>query len=184
MIVVQRVLTEWTKRSRGAPGAVRRNAVAEAFPLPSARGAGDLWVHQVTAREQDDFAVRETAGAGAAGVWVEVMGTEAVVTGLAGAWCQCCTVFPPRPERVVLRLAPGQWGRWRVNFRFWDGFEGSEWRYQKWVVNVGHLRRPPAAELFRATGPDVVADDLVQLARPTRWAERAIQPSPPCNGVS
>jgi hypothetical protein len=54
MIIVQRVVTSWTKQSRGGAAAARRNAVPEAFSLPAA-GPGAVWVHEVDAREHDDF---------------------------------------------------------------------------------------------------------------------------------
>ncbi|GAA3342391.1 hypothetical protein GCM10020358_37210 [Amorphoplanes nipponensis] len=187
MIVVQRVVTEWTKRSRGAPGAVRRNAVPEACPVPPADGAGVL-VHQVFARERDGFAGRETRSGhtlpasgslpldGVAGVRLERADGRLQVTGVTGVWCQCFTVFPRRPDRTVLVLLPGRWGRWRLNFRLWEDDGHGEWRYQKWVVNVAHLAGPAPAELFQASPPATVTDEMVQLARPTAWDRRALRP--------
>jgi hypothetical protein len=189
VIVVQRVLTEWTKRSRGAPGAVRRNAVAEAFPLPPA-GRTEVLVHQVVAREQNDFAVQQTqtnltlpeAGPlsldGSAGVRLEKTAEQLVVTGVTDVWCRCFTVFPQRSNRVVLRLEIGQWGRWRLNFRLWEDFNNSEWLYQKWVVNVAYLPGPSPGDLLQRTEPADVADDMVQLSRPTRWSQRVLRPGP------
>jgi hypothetical protein len=187
VIVVQRVVTEWTKRSRGAPGAVRRNAVAEAFVLPPGVG-GEVLVHRVVAREQDDFVVQETSGGlalpetgvlrldGSAGVRLEMMTGQLLVTGVTDVWCQCCRVFPPRADRTVLRLKIGRWGRWRVNFRLWEDFNSSEWLYQKWVVNVAYLPGPPSRDLFQGTEPAEVADDMVQLSQPTRWRRRVLRP--------
>ncbi|WP_204300111.1 hypothetical protein [Actinoplanes campanulatus] len=164
MIVVQRVLTEWTKRSRGAPGAVRRNAVPEAFPLPP----GSVF-HQVTAYEQDDFTPVPTVDdivPARAGVRLGHSPDGLVtVTGVTDVWCQCVMVFPRRPERVVLELPPGTWGRWRLNFRLWE--EDSDWRYQKWVLNIANLPGPAPTDLFLAE-PPLHRDDLVQLTTPTR----------------
>lgn len=182
MIAIQRIVTEWTKRSRGAPGAVRRNAVAEAFQLPSA-GRAEVLVHQVVAGEKNDFAVQQTstdltlAEAGlntSAGVRLEMADRQLVVAGVTDVWCQCFTVYPPRLDRTVLRLEIGQWGRWRLNFRLWEDFGRNEWLYQKWVVNVAHQPGPSPADLFQTTQPADVTDDMVQLSRPTRWDRRAI----------
>lgn len=59
MIVVQRVVTQWTKQSRGGAPATRRNAVPEAFPVPST-GRSAVLVHAVEARERDGFAPYDT----------------------------------------------------------------------------------------------------------------------------
>ncbi|MGK5517774.1 hypothetical protein ACSNN9_00265 [Micromonospora sp. URMC 107] len=216
MIVVQRVLTAWTKRSRGAPGAVRRNAVAEMFRLPpgdpaapeewvkQSRGArrvarrntaakalqlpppegrAEVLVHQVVAREEDDFAVRQTAARltlpevgpiRSAGVQLEMVAGRLVVVGDTRVWCQCFIVFPPRPNDTVLRLPAGQWGRWRLNFRLWEDWGNCEWHYQKWAINVAHLAGPPPADLFQMTEPADIVDDMVRLSRPTRSEDRRI----------
>lgn len=55
MIVVQRVVTSWTKQSRGGAAATRRNAVPEAFTLPAGGESGVL-IHEVDVRENGDFA--------------------------------------------------------------------------------------------------------------------------------
>ncbi|GAA2595389.1 hypothetical protein GCM10010435_88020 [Winogradskya consettensis] len=157
MIVVQRVLTVWTKRSRGAPGAVPRNAVPESFDLPPG-----VPVHEITAREDDNFSTRQTLNP-AACVRAEVVDGHLAVSGITDVWCQCFSVFPRRPDKVKLRLERGQWGRWRVNFRYWEDFGTSEWRYEKWSVNVAYLPGLPPADLFRSTTPDVVTDELVKL---------------------
>ncbi|GAA1540263.1 hypothetical protein GCM10009678_23300 [Actinomadura kijaniata] len=54
-VSVQWVRTSWTKRSRGAPGAVRRNACPLAFPLPD---APQPFLHRVTMAEWEDFRPR------------------------------------------------------------------------------------------------------------------------------
>lgn len=186
MIVVQRVLTEWTKQSRGAPGAVRRNAVAEAFALPRADRTTVL-VHEVVAHEGNDFVARQTSTAhalpvtgalaldGSAGVRLEMAGDQLVVTGVTDVWSQCYTVFPRRSPGTVLRLAAGQWGRWRLNFRLWEDNGQSDWRYQKWVVNVAHLPGHPSAELFQSTGPVAQTDQMVKLSHPTQWRRRVLR---------
>lgn len=95
---------------------MRRNAVAEAFPLPPV-GNVEVPVHRVTAREETDFTVRQRtpqmyelpqAGPlmldGPAGIRLEKPNGQLVVTGVSNVWCQCFTVFPPRSTGTVLRL--------------------------------------------------------------------------------
>lgn len=59
MIVVQRVITYWTKQSRGGGAATRRNAVPETFPVHAPGSAGVL-VHEVDAHERDGFTASHT----------------------------------------------------------------------------------------------------------------------------
>ncbi|MER6561945.1 hypothetical protein ABT300_30265 [Streptomyces sp. NPDC001027] len=59
MIVVQRVVTYWTKQSRGGGAAARRNAVPEVFPVHAPCPAGVL-VHEVDAHERDGFTASHT----------------------------------------------------------------------------------------------------------------------------
>src|SRR5215831_12587599 len=56
-IIVQKIQTIWTKKSRGAPGAVLRNAVPVALPLPVDRVSDNsvLFEHCVSFREFDHF---------------------------------------------------------------------------------------------------------------------------------
>jgi hypothetical protein len=165
---------------------VRRNAVAEAFPLPPADDA-EVLVHRMVAGETNDFAVRQTVTnvswpetgplelAGSAGVRLEKIGGQLAVTGVTDVWCHCFTVFPPRVNRTVLRLEVGQWGRWRLNFRLWEDDGHGEWKYQKWVVNIAHLPGRSRIDVFQTTGPAWVADDMVQLSHATRWDRRTIR---------
>ena len=59
-LIVQRVRVEWSKASRGMPGAGRRNAVPAAFPLPRSvlRASSDVTVHHLVACEADEFRPR------------------------------------------------------------------------------------------------------------------------------
>jgi hypothetical protein len=161
----------------------RRHAAAKALQLPLPGGQTEVLVHQVVAREENDFAVQQTATrltlpeAGpfsSAGVQLKVVAGQLVVTGDTHVWCQCFTVFPPRPNDTVLRLLVGQWGRWRLNFRFWEYWGNCEWQYQKWVINVAHLAGPPPVDLFQVTEPADIVDDMLQLSRPTRSEDRRI----------
>lgn len=128
--VVQRVRTSWTKKSRGGPEAARRNAAPTVFPLPPGLGSA---VHEITMRESDAFAARtQVAELSAAGVIVRR------VDGLL-------RVDPPEislfgmPRRVrrppAVRLAPGQWLQWQINFRFAGCCDGS-WSYRLDTFNI------------------------------------------------
>jgi hypothetical protein len=60
MIVIQRIETSWTKISRGMPKAATRNAVPRVMEVPlTSPLKGELYVHAVKAKEQDNFALSE-----------------------------------------------------------------------------------------------------------------------------
>lgn len=66
--------------------------------------------------------------------------------------------------RQVFVLELGAWARWRINFRFGPECAcGSEWRYEKWVVNVAYLAGPVSPELFAAGQPSRIVDELAPL---------------------
>ena len=156
-VVVQWVRTSWTKRSRGGAAAAQRNAAPAGFVLPCRVEASFL--HKVVMREQDDFAPVSSLGpVGDAPVQLRegdgrlrVMPRVSPLSGL-----------PPRRRRPpALRLAPGQWVRWRLNYRFSSAAGMQDWSYWLDTFNIAY-------------GP--VAEDMF-LARPTflvdeRWPVR------------
>jgi hypothetical protein len=60
MIIIQHITTLWTKKSRGMPGAEKRNAVPHRLLLPAAsQPLPPIFVHQVRA-EESDFQLKQT----------------------------------------------------------------------------------------------------------------------------
>lgn len=143
-VVVQWVRTYWTRHSRGAPGAVRRNALPEAFPLPE---AAPPFVHEVRMSERDDFTPHSTLTSGLppntqveldeVGVVLKVLPIvqnlpEWASNGLGLAW---------RPAAVALR--PRQTLRWQINHRFRTE---RRWYYRLDTLNISY--RKSSAEVF------------------------------------
>jgi hypothetical protein len=113
--VVQWVRTTWTKRSRGALEAWRRNAAPIAFPLPTTAAP---FVHEVLMHEHDNFQPRFTT--------MKAYPTPTPTTACSSEktmdYCVHLVVTPfgtPRRWRrpPATRLAPVQWLRWQVNYR-------------------------------------------------------------------
>ncbi len=139
-VVVQWVRTSWTKRSRGEPGAARRNAVPAGFPLPIVRPP---FVHQVLMGEHDDFRPHFTVHEGLpapgqdSGVLLKeehgLLHVQLAVTpfGMPRRWRR-----PP-----AMRIAPGDWLRWQVNYRF-AGTHDEEWTYRLDTLNVAYGPAP------------------------------------------
>jgi hypothetical protein len=160
--VLQHVIVEWTKRSRGGAGAARRNAVPHGYPLPqAATGRG---VHHVTCLEYRDFAATEEwvplpAPGGPAAPWREhelrlrLDGAALHVLLEAGSYG-----MPRRPRRPAARLRPGEWLRWLINSRMHGDEDGWWYRLDAYNVVVG----PHGADVFLGT-PTRVVDERAYL---------------------
>lgn len=169
MIVVQRLVTEWTKASRGAPGAVKRNAAPEALLLPQGLlGRRDEYrEHEVTFGEREGF---EASGERVVGearlpadVWardrsparLELLADGSLdVSFHPGNYIGAASGRPPNGDCFV--LPHGTWGRVVWNGRFGD-YDTGVWYYRKGVVNVANLPDGEAvqADLFLRPTPTV-----------------------------
>ena len=145
-VVVQRVRTSWTKASRGAAWAGTRNAAPTVFPLPHGLRSG---LHEVVTRESDAFRpqmserdltdpgliLREVNGL------LRVQPPEATIVGM-----------PRRNGRPpAVRLSPGQWLQWQINYRMVGVTRGGQWSYRLDTFNVAY--NPALPEVFFATPP-------------------------------
>lgn len=129
-VVVQRVLTSWTKKSRGGLEAARRNAAPTAFLLPPGLSSA---LHEVAMRESDSFEPRMRVGD------LSAPGTVLrEADGLLRVDPPAVTMFAmPRRDRrpPAVRLAPGQWLQWQINYRF-VGCCDRSWSYRLETFNI------------------------------------------------
>jgi hypothetical protein len=144
IVVVQRVLTSWTKASRGGEGATRRNAVPEAvtLPLSNVKLAGRTGLlHEVGYNEYYDFARKDAPLRMDPPLSKLVVGCvtinlerDTVTASFRYSW-QCGA-----PDRgwiqKTLHIAENEWGQMVYNGRLVYG-DGGQWHYEKSVVNVG-----------------------------------------------
>ncbi|MFE7275028.1 hypothetical protein [Streptomyces sp. NPDC057623] len=135
--VVQRVRTSWTKKSRGGPEAARRNAAPTAFLLPAGLSCA---LHEVAMGESESFEPR---------TWVTDLSDPGTilreVDGLLRVDPPKVTMFGmPRRDRrpPAVRLAPGQWLQWQINYRIVGSCSG-EWSYRLETFNVVHGSATP-----------------------------------------
>ncbi|MEU6139998.1 hypothetical protein ABZ848_06500 [Streptomyces sp. NPDC047081] len=128
--VVQWVRTSWTKKSRGGPEAARRNATPTAFLLPPGLSSA---LHEIEMREFDSFEPRmKVQDLSAPGTILRE------VDGLLRVDPPEVSMFAkPRRNRrpPAVRLAPGQWLQWRINYRF-VGSCGGAWSYRLDTFNI------------------------------------------------
>lgn len=172
IILVQRVVTVWTKKSRGAPGSIHRKAVPDAMSLPLNRFAKTrfaLLEHNVTFYEKSEFedpqeksSTFESLGQQGCKRFgcVEVHRTEEVCRSPGGM-----TRDAGLPDRAMTQwicsLGVNSWARAVFNGRYSLDCEGGWW-YEKKVVNVG-LFNMPSEMVFKDGAPGVILDRMAML---------------------
>lgn len=150
-IAIQWIRTSWTKQSRGGEAAARRNAAPVGFVLPAAGAAS---AHVVRMHERDGFephAARQDPGK------VNVQLREAAGRLRVFPRVQPPFAMPPRPRRPpAVRLAPGEWVRWQLNYRFSSTSGMQDWSY--WLDTFNIAYGPVDDDVFLST-PTVLVDE-------------------------
>ncbi|SEL32774.1 hypothetical protein SAMN05414137_107294 [Streptacidiphilus jiangxiensis] len=148
---MQWVRTSWTKRSRGGEAAALRNAALTGFPVslvpPSfaqviEMSECDGFHPRVSERDLREvgLSLRDEGGR------LRVLARVEPMFGL-----------PPRPRRPpAVRLRPGQWVRWQLNYRFSSAAGMKDWSYWLDTFNVAY--GPVAANVF-VSEPTVLVDE-------------------------
>ncbi|HEY0686086.1 MAG TPA: hypothetical protein VGD45_27330 [Steroidobacter sp.] len=165
--IVQCIATDWTKQSRGFPGAIKRNATPQALRLPlEERPQGCSFIeHEAGFWERRDFEdphLSISFESLTPGRTLRYGGVHVVKEDnrLRVSWIYTPedVGMPPRPQKKkdVFELALNQWARVIYNGRF-DGGEHAYWTYRKTVLNIG-LFEEVAASVFIETMPDVIMD--------------------------
>ena len=155
MIIVQEIVTEWSKTSRGGKEASRRNATPSTLKLPSIPAGVDVAVHSVRITEWGKFKPRSTVSVDnkmplrLGCVEIKSVG-EAVI-----ARFQYTTDCGGAPERgwmrKEVRIAPGQSAQIQYNGRFsWE----SAWMYRHTVINIAVVDEP-TPKLFTHNRPTI-----------------------------
>ncbi|MGC9544767.1 hypothetical protein [Streptomyces sp. UG1] len=154
-ITVQWIKTSWTKESRGGEAAARRNAVPLGFSLPQVSPG---FAHFVQMSERDGFEpcagqkdLREIGvGLRDEGDRLRVLARVEPLFGL-----------PPRLRRPpAVRLLPGQWVRWQLNYRFSSALGIRGWSY--WLDTFNIAYGPADQDVFLAE-PNVLIDECGPL---------------------
>jgi hypothetical protein len=172
MIVIQCLVTVWTKKSRGGPLASQRNATPEALPLTAglSTAVGECLVHEVRFDESHGFQPEER--------WMEEsqlakalshthlessVRFQKVAEGLAVGfkWPGDAGLPERRSLKRVFLLKPGEWGRLVYNGRF-VVHDIGDWYYEKKVINISNgLSLEPT--LFLSTEPAHSSSMLAEL---------------------
>ncbi|MCQ6553207.1 hypothetical protein NPS70_08385 [Streptomyces sp. C10-9-1] len=148
---VQWIRTSWTKQCRGGEAAARRNAAPVGFTVPQLPPAS---AHAVRMHERDGFAPHESREHLRA---VDVRLREVDGRLLVLPRVKSLHAVPPRPRRPpAVRLAPGQWVRWHLNYRFSSAAGVRGWTYWMDTFNIAH--GPVGNDVFLST-PAVLVDE-------------------------
>jgi len=158
VVLVQVIVTVWTKASRGAQGAALRHAVPEAMAIPAAVSATSepsVIRHDVRYKEQQGFrtptasSVRRESLRGTIHEHNLAISLDdgSLRVDLAWTWGA-----PMRhPVRGIMTLAPDKWGQVHFNYRISGGYD-AHWVYAQSVANIG-LFVQPNPSIFLATQP-------------------------------
>ncbi|CCK24984.1 Hypothetical protein BN159_0605 [Streptomyces davaonensis JCM 4913] len=148
---MQWIRTSWTKESRGGESAARRNAAPLGFSLPQVPSG---FAHFVEMSEWDGFEPRAgQRDLDKVGVSLREEGdrlrVQARVEPLFG--------LPPRRRRPpAVRLLPGQWVRWQLNYRFSSAAGIRDWSY--WLDTFNIAYGPIDQDVFLSE-PSVLIDE-------------------------
>ena len=139
-LVIQLIHCQWTRASRGAPGATLRNAVPEHLPVPAEiLTSPECWQHEVSFAESSNFAPHARL--------TQLPSDFRSTAGLAlernddGVLCRFVwgpgIGAPEREARTAFNLRPQQSGRLCFNGRLsLDAHSDRGWQYQKFVYNI------------------------------------------------
>lgn len=150
-ITVQWIKTSWTKQSRGGEAAARRNAAPVGFSLPQVPPG---FAHFVQMSERDGFEPRSSQkDFREVGVSLRDEGDRLRVL----ARVEPLFGLPPRPRRPpAVRLLPGQWVRWQLNYRFTSALGIRGWSY--WLDTFNIAYDPIDRDVFLSE-PTVIVDE-------------------------
>lgn len=158
-VIAQWVRTWWTKESRGGPAAAVRNAVPAGFTLPPTNSP---FVHTVTTRESEDFQPHFDTRTGLpttaaeAGMFLKLERSGHLKVQLIPATFG----IPHRRRRPpAVRLEPGEWLRWQINYRF-VRLSGGAWTYRLDTLNI--VNGPASTTIFTGT-PTRYIDERASL---------------------
>lgn len=140
MILVQKLITVWTKASRGGAGATVRNATPKALQIPYRGDASpdSVLFQQVRYDEYFNFSPRETVTIGPLAALRDSadeldLQLEDGVLRVVFAWNERCGA-PRRPSSRAIRIRQGQWCCLLYNGR--RPYE-SFWHFETTIVNIG-----------------------------------------------
>jgi hypothetical protein len=173
LIIIQKIQTGWSKKSRGGKMATERNAVPEALAIPMEKlkdPIDGLIEHSISYYEWQGFSSPQHSSLTQEAaekvrfdcLVIEPLGAELkVIFEYDGKYAGMPVRYTPPGGKPSTRmhLQPGQWGRVLYNGRF-AVEEG--WWYDKKVFNIG-LFEKLEEDLFTSSQPAQVLSQMAKL---------------------
>ena len=172
-LLIQKIHTQWTKKSRGGQSAAHRSAVPDLFPLqiPSEPVKDDLFArHHIGCDEWNNFVpqyIVETRKIS------YLLHHECLEVELRDGVCKVFYVHRPERVRALIRghsgypknvatLLPGEWCQVIFNGRT-TIYDTGEWCYNKMVYNCFSGDLIALSNSFPSNGPKCCKKDLSHL---------------------
>ncbi|BBM88202.1 hypothetical protein [Candidatus Uabimicrobium amorphum] len=140
MIIVQRIRTEWTKKSRSHPGSVKRNSTPDVCECAHLNEKGQIYLQKIEYLERNDFEPQQTLfvdnAAEITKCGIKLSSTKEKCE-VKFVWSWAYVGEPERRSTQVFSLKKQQFGQLIFNGRFGHtSSSGKEWTYEKNVINV------------------------------------------------
>lgn len=169
-VVLQSITTVWTKASRGAPNATRRNSTPLALELPAFPAPifeEELLLHSITYNERDSF--RYPDGKWEAQSLKKPYRIDCLVLTLQENQLLITIQWEraegqPRriiPTRKTFLLQPSQWVRIAYNLRT-SSYSG-QWIYKKRIFHIGLFEPSASLRTFVESEPIALYEDFAHL---------------------
>jgi hypothetical protein len=169
MLIIQEIVSRWTKLSRGAPEAVKRNSVPESLVIPrlNATIENDSWIYQKEIFDEyksfeDPFKqadVLKPFKMNRFGIAeISSLDNKVLITINYASWDGA----PIRDykEKKAFTLSMNESGQLRYNWRI--SYDEGGWAYQKSVLNIG-LASNLDSKLFIVNKPKYIYEDMPSL---------------------
>lgn len=165
-VLIQHLLVDWTKLTRGGVGARKRSALPRAAKVPPISNMAPFVLHRLLYLERDDFRPASTliTADSAAGLAVKVLEFSWQDSRLSVRFYRDgfnAATPSAYPFKNVFTLQPQEWGRLEYNGRY-SGMYSGEWWYEQHVYNIG-LFDNWKPNVFVKTAPVSEFSELAQL---------------------
>ena len=159
MVIIQLIYVVWTVKSRWAPEANLRNAVAKSLPIQLDQS--QFLFEKYSFGERGGFAqtepthlVKDRMPEEIENLFLEIQNEDLIV----GFHYNLYDIGKPGryDKRLALRLHPGQYGRLVVNGRHTSFIEDPNW-YSQHTYNIAMVEQP-TSDWFTSRKPDQICD--------------------------
>ena len=162
-LVIQHIITSWTKESRGGQAATRRNAVPIVDRLPIPKTRAKIVVHTLNYKEEDNFLTpsSELSTDGSLPMTLDCISIKQLGPDILVSVRYNHSMGAPERGwiRKDMKVSPGEWVQILSNGRFGGDME---WLYRHEAWNIAYVAEPDA-RIFTHSTPKVAFSALALL---------------------